>query len=223
MTEANPEDRREFPELDEKYTIIKPLGEGSFAEVRLAVDSETNRYAIKIYSKTKIESKNLKKSIQHEVKLLKLLDHKNIIKIVEYIEGARYCYVVMEYGGPVSLREYLDTTEHGLMQESEAAVIFFELAKALVYLHSKHIYHRDLKLDNIMVGTAGQVKLVDFGLALGVKDNGLINSYCGTPCYMPPEIFSKKKYHPDKADVWSFGICLYRAVVGSFPFKGKLD
>lgn len=188
--------------------------------VKLALDKNKNRVAIKIYSNSKIEAKNLKKNIQQEFNLLKNLDHKNIIKVMELIEGPRHTYVVMEYGGPVSLRDYLDTTEHSTLQEGEAALIFFELAKALVYLHSTHVYHRDLKLDNIMVGTAGQVKLVDFGLAITVKDNGLVNSYCGTPCYMAPEIYSRKKYHPDKSDVWSFGICIYRSVVGCFPFKG---
>jgi serine/threonine protein kinase len=201
---------------------VKTLGEGSFAVVKLALDKNKNRVAIKIYSNSKIESKNLKKNIQLEFQLLKNLDHKNIIKVTELVEGPRHTYVVMEYGGPVSLRDYLDTTEHSTLQEGEAALLFFELAKALVYLHSKHICHRDLKLDNIMVGTAGQVKLVDFGLAITVKENGVISSYCGTPCYMAPEIYSRKKYHPDKSDVWSFGICLYRSVVGSFPFKGSI-
>lgn len=180
-----------------------------------------NKVAIKIYSNIKIEAKNLRKNIQQEFHLLKGLDHKNIVKVIELIEGQRNTFVVMEYGGAVSLRDYLDTTENGTLQEGEAALIYFELVKALVYLHSRHIYHRDIKLDNIMVGTAGQVKLVDFGLAITVKENDVVNSYCGTPCYMSPEIYSRKKYHPDKSDVWSLGICLYRSVVGVFPFKGK--
>ena len=216
----NPEDRIEFPELEGKYTIVKNLGEGSFAVVKLALDKNKNRVAIKIIPNSKIDAKNLRKNIQQEFHLLEMLDHKNVIKVFELIEGSRHTYVVMEYGGPVSLRDYLDTTENSCLQEGEAALIFFELVKALVYLHSMHIYHRDFKLDNIIVGTAGQVKLVDFGLAITVKDNGFVNSYCGTPCYMSPEIYSRQKYHPDKADVWSFGICLFRAVVGGFPFKG---
>ena len=101
---------------------------------------------------------------------MKQLDHKNIVKIFEFIDGVRHSYIVMEYCGPVSLREYLDTTENSCLQENEAVVIFFELAKALVYMHSKNMYHRDLKLDNVMLGIVGLVKLVDFGLAIEVKD-----------------------------------------------------
>jgi serine/threonine protein kinase len=209
---------------------LKTLGEGSSAVVKLAINKDMQRVAIKICNvakpdpnkpEPKVESKSPKRTLQSEMELLKTVDHKNIVKVFEAIEGTHHMYLVMEYCGPVSLREYLDTTEHSLLQESEACLIFSELAKALVYLHSKKIYHRDLKLDNIMIGAAGQVKLVDFGLALSMKDKGQISSYCGTPCYMSPEIFSKKKYYPDKADVWSFGICLYRSLVGCFPFNGS--
>ena len=179
------------------------------------------RYAIKIYSTAKLEAKNLSKTIAKEAELLRKMDHKNIVKLYDYIEGPHNSYLVMEYCGPVSLRMFLDTTENSFIQESEAQLIFSELARALIYLHSENIVHRDIKLDNIMVGACGQVKLVDFGLAMVLKDNSLISSYCGTPCYMAPEIFSRKKYLPEKVDVWSFGVCLYRALVGCFPFRGR--
>ena len=190
--------------------------------MKLAVDAEMNRYAIKIYSTAKIQAKNLSKSIAKEAEMLRKLDHKNIVKVFDFIEGPHNSYLVMEYCGPVSLRTFLDTTEHSFIDENEARLIFSELARALIHLHSQRIVHRDLKLDNIMVAASGQVKLVDFGLALALKDDHPISSYCGTPCYMAPEIFSKKKYQPEKADVWSFGVCLYRAIVGSFPFRGRL-
>jgi serine/threonine protein kinase len=213
----------DYPELAD-YEIVKDLGQGSFGLVKLAINEKGEKVAIKVFENAKVEAKQMKKNLLSEVKLLRLVNHINIVKLIDFIEGARFSYLVMEYAGPLCLRDFLETTERSTLTEAEAVIIFYSVAKSLLFLHSKYIYHRDLKLDNIIVNSQGLVKLIDFGFAVQVKGpDEKLDKYCGTPCYMPPEMLSKKKYSGDKVDVWSFGVALYRAVVGRFPFRGTVE
>ena len=88
----------------------------------------------------------------------------------------------------------------------------------LAYMHSKHICHRDIKLDNLIY-CKGQVKIIDFGFAISSRDK--LKVYCGTPSYMLPEIVTKREYCGMEADVWAAGVSLYIILTGYLPFKGK--
>lgn len=94
------------------------------------------------------------------------------------------------------------------------------MAEALLFLHKKGISHRDIKLGNVLVGDNLKCMLIDFGFATNSGNNKL-TTFCGTPCYMCPEILLKKPYYGHQADVWALGVLLYRMVCGDQPFKGK--
>jgi serine/threonine protein kinase len=200
------------------------LGQGSFAVVKLATKIATGqKYAIKIYDIQKNSAEELKKNLMNEIHLLLHLDHPNIIKLHDWFEGQWFIYLVLEYVGPVSLMEYLEKQPSSQISEEEAAHVFYELAKGIQYLHEQTIFHRDLKLNNILLGSQAEVKLIDFGFSIRLKELKKISAFCGTPSYMSPEILSKQPYLPDKGDSWSFGVCLYRALTGNFPFRGSCE
>lgn len=88
------------------------------------------------------------------------------------------------------------------------------------YMHSKNICHRDIKLENILIDEFMSLKIIDFGFAVCSPPERKLDSFCGTPSYMAPEIIQKKEYFGQPTDVWSAGIVLYILICGRFPFKG---
>ena len=204
------------------YRVCRTLGEGASATVQLVLDTRTNqKYAMKVYTK-KSYYDTMKEHIVNEALLLEKCSHPSIIRLVEWFEGHRKIYLVEEFVGATTLGEYLESkkAESGALDEDEACHIFFEIAQGLLYLHSKGIYHRDVKIHNVIVGPGSEVKLIDLGYAVELPEARLISSFCGTPSYMPPEVVARKPYSPEKADVWSFGVCLFRALCGRLPFSG---
>ena len=177
--------------------------------------------AIKIYEHSVNTTEALKKNMAAEIKLLQSVKHPNIVKLLEWFEGKWFTYLVLEFAGNFTLLDYLQKSEDNKLDEGETVFIFSKIGHALAYLHEKNIAHRDIKLDNIMLGPSGEVKLIDFGFGIKTKKDQKLDTYCGTPSYMAPEILSKSYHDPYSSDVWAFGICLYRTLVGKFPFRGK--
>lgn len=157
-----------------------------------------------------------------EVKMLENLSHPHIVKLHDWFEGKWFVYLVLDYVGPTTLLELVEMSESKTLNEGEASFVLLRVARALAYLHDKNISHRDLKLDNILVGTKGEVKLIDFGFSVKVKHEQRLTTFCGTPSYMAPEVLARSPHLPLKVDVWAFGICMYKVLVGNFPFRGKL-
>ena len=125
----------------------------------------------------------------------------------------------MEKSNSVSLDKYLDSKPEKRISEAEAASILIQMAEALKYLHSLGVSHRDIKLGNVLISDSGKVELIDFGFAT-MSFEAKLTSFCGTPCYMCPEILKKLPYIGYHADIWATGILLYRLVCGTTPFKG---
>ena len=204
------------------YKVCKILGEGASSTVQLVLDTRTNqKYAMKVYTK-KSYNDTMKDHIVNEAKLLEKCSHSSIIKLIEWFEGHRKVYLILEYVGPTTLGEYLESkkSEKGALDEDEACHIFYEIALGLLYLHSKGIFHRDIKIHNVIIGSKSEVKLIDLGYAVELPSSQLITTFCGTPSYMAPEIIARKPYNPEKSDIWSFGICLFRVLCGRMPFTG---
>jgi tRNA A-37 threonylcarbamoyl transferase component Bud32 len=203
-----------------KYKVVKQIGDGASSVVSLVIDRVTQqKYAMKVYDKLQY-SETLRNNLMNEVEILSKCNHPNIIKLIDWFEGSKKIYLILEYVGSATLAKYLDKKLDEMMTEDEAAHVFYELSHAIAYLHKRKIYHRDLKLHNIIIGSEGQVKLIDFGYAIQLTDDSKVATYCGTPSYMSPEVISKTPYNPEKYDIWAFGICLFRALCGYFPFKG---
>lgn len=105
--------------------------------------------------------------------------------------------------------------------EDNARTISRQLIKAIAYIHSLDIVHRDLKIDNILVNRDLKVKLIDFGFSRQLpRENYMLYDFCGTPHYIAPEVIHREGYFGKPADIWSLGIVIYKMTVGTFPFKG---
>jgi serine/threonine protein kinase len=108
----------------------------------------------------------------------------------------------------------------GPIKEPEAKYYIKTIAKTLKYCHDQGVSHRDLKAENILVGKEGRLKLIDFAFAFKGDKDTKVDTFCGTPSYMAPEIFKKAPHCPRKADIWALGILAYRLVIGELPFIG---
>jgi len=126
----------------------------------------------------------------------------------------------MEYIGKVSLQSYLKSRITRRLEENEAKKVFVGICRGISYCHSKSIVHRDIKLDNILLDNDCNVKIIDFGFSICVSADKKLSIFCGTPCYMAPEIVSKLQYYGPPTDVWALGIVLYALLCGKFPFRG---
>lgn len=110
----------------------------------------------------------------------------------------------------------------GPLKESEAREYIRTIAKTLKYCHEQGVSHRDLKAENVLIGKEGRLKLIDFAFAFKGERGLKVDTYCGTPSYMAPEIFKKSPHCPRKADIWALGILAYKLMVGELPFVGNL-
>ncbi|CAM2701408.1 unnamed protein product [Rotaria socialis] len=202
-----------------KYRFIKTIGKGNFAKVKLAKHIPTGReVAIKIIDKTQLNPTSLQKLFR-EVKIMKGLDHPNIVKLFEVIETEKTLYLVMEYASGGEVFDYL--VAHGRMKEKEARAKFRQIVSAVQYLHQKHIVHRDLKAENLLLDSELNIKIADFGFSNEFTPGNKLDTFCGSPPYAAPELFQGKKYDGPEVDVWSLGVILYTLVSGSLPFDGQ--
>lgn len=127
----------------------------------------------------------------------------------------------MEYVKGVSLLSFLKSKPNRKIDEIDCKYIFTQIMWGIDYLHSKNVYHRDIKLENIIIDENNNIKIIDFGFGASEPKTKLLSFFCGTPSYMPPEIVLKKDYLGSQADIWSIGILLFTLLCGSFPFRGR--
>jgi MAP/microtubule affinity-regulating kinase/serine/threonine-protein kinase NIM1 len=210
-----------------KYEIGQELGKGAYAKVKLAINKITKeKFAIKIYEKEKLNSNSKKSCVFKEIQILRKLNHKNIAKLIEVISTEKQILIVQELIEGISLREYYNNeirNQKGISihKESIFKKIFYQIFSAMDYIHKKNIAHRDIKLENILLKSNYEIKIIDFGFGMLNPEKKLQKFFCGTPNYMPPEIAEKKPYVGQLADMWSLGILVYKIFCADFPFKGK--
>ena len=209
------------------YTLKNKIGEGAFSIVTKAINNHSKEeVAIKTIDNNKLKKKNIFHIIKNEIKILKKLNNKHIIKLKDIVQNKNYTHLIFNLIQGSTLTKFLSSQKNKKLTETKAIRIFKKILQGVNYLHSQNIYHRDLKLDNIMVASSLQnseieeIFIIDFGFAILNKSNGYIDSICGTPRYMAPEIFDKK-YRGSCVDVWALGVIFYRLLTGVFPFKKK--
>ncbi|KAG4100259.1 Pkinase-domain-containing protein [Neocallimastix lanati (nom. inval.)] len=201
------------------YVFQKTVGEGNFAKVKLAKHKLTGvEVAIKIIDKTRIDEKKLGK-LYREVKIMKFLNHPNIVKLFEVIETKNTLFLVMEYSSGGELYDYL--VVHGRMKEKEARVKFRQILSAVNYCHNKRVIHRDLKAENLLLDANFDIKIADFGFSNYYDPESKLDTFCGSPPYAAPELFQGKRYTGPEVDIWSLGVILYVLTTGCLPFDGK--
>ncbi|XP_057672060.1 MAP/microtubule affinity-regulating kinase 3-like isoform X29 [Diorhabda carinulata] len=202
-----------------KYKLLKTIGKGNFAKVKLAKHVPTGKeVAIKIIDKTQLTPGSLQKLFR-EVRIMKMLDHPNIVKLFQVIETEKTLYLVMEYASGGEVFDYL--VLHGRMKEKEARAKFRQIVSAVQYCHQKRIIHRDLKAENLLLDSEMNIKIADFGFSNEFTPGNKLDTFCGSPPYAAPELFQGKKYDGPEVDVWSLGVILYTLVSGSLPFDGS--
>ncbi|KAJ8627242.1 hypothetical protein MRB53_020549 [Persea americana] len=204
-----------------KYELGRTLGEGTFAKVKFARNSETGEnVAIKIIDKEKLLKHKMIEQIKREISTMKLIKHPNVIQMHEVMASKTKIYIVMEFVTGGELYEKIAT--QGRLKEDEARKYFQQLINAVDYCHSRGVFHRDLKPENLLLDTSGVLKVSDFGLSAlpeQVRGNGMLYTTCGTPNYVAPEVINNKGYDGAKADLWSCGVILYVLMAGYLPFE----
>uniref|UniRef100_A0A673CI36 non-specific serine/threonine protein kinase n=1 Tax=Sphaeramia orbicularis TaxID=375764 RepID=A0A673CI36_9TELE len=198
------------------YRLLKTIGKGNFAKVKLARHILTGR---EVRHSNTLTQEFIKTELFREVRIMKILNHPNIVKLFEVIETERTLYLVMEYASGGEVFDYL--VAHGRMKEKEARAKFRQIVSAVQYCHQKHIVHRDLKAENLLLDADMNIKIADFGFSNEFTLGNKLDTFCGSPPYAAPELFQGKKYDGPEVDVWSLGVILYTLVSGSLPFDGQ--
>ncbi|XP_037483437.1 CBL-interacting protein kinase 31-like isoform X2 [Triticum dicoccoides] len=235
-----------------KYELGRTIGEGTFAKVRFAKDTESgDPVAIKILDKAKVQKHGLVEQIRREICTMKLIQHPNVVRLHEVMGSKARIFIVLEYVTGGELHDII--AARGSLKEDEARRYFQQLINAVDYCHSRGVYHRDLKvhrqplnplvpiyvsglakhetdkwmfyvcqLENLLLDTAGNLKVSDFGLSAiseQAKADGLLHTTCGTPNYVAPEVIEDKGYNGALADLWSCGVILFVMLAGYLPFE----
>jgi serine/threonine protein kinase len=217
------------PERIGKYYVVHEVGRGSTGTVYLSHDPFYGRdVAIKLYHATganDAESRNARRMFMGEAHMIGKLQHPNIVPIYDAGEEEGRRYVVTEHiHGARTLSAYCRSGS--LLPVEQVVQIVFKVAKALHYAHSRGVVHRDVKPSNILLTQDGDVRIVDFGIAL-VSDSEVsrLEGVAGSPAYMSPE---QVQGHPldARSDLYSLGAVMYEMLCGQRPFRagalGKL-
>ncbi|ESQ30749.1 hypothetical protein EUTSA_v10011509mg [Eutrema salsugineum] len=203
-----------------KYELGKTLGEGNSAKVKFARDIFSGQsFAVKIIDKSRITRLNVSFQIKREIRTLKVLKHPNIVRIHEVLASKTKIYMVLECvtGGDLFDR----IVSKGKLSETEGRKLFQQLIDGISYCHNKGVFHRDLKLENVLLDAKGHIKITDFGLSAlpqHLREDGLLHTTCGSPNYVAPEVLANKGYDGAASDIWSCGVILYVILTGCLPF-----
>ncbi|KAL6983092.1 CBL-interacting serine/threonine-protein kinase 8 [Sarracenia purpurea var. burkii] len=201
-----------------KYEVGRTIGEGTFAKVKFAQNTETGEsVAMKILDRSTILKHKMVDQIKREISIMKLVRHPNVVRLHEVLASRTKIYIILEF---ITGGELFDKIVHrGRLSEAESRRYFQQLIDGVDYCHSKGVYHRDLKPENLLLDSQGYLKISDFGLsALPGEGVSLLRTTCGTPNYVAPEVLGHKGYDGAVADVWSCGVILYVLMAGYLPF-----
>jgi len=206
--------------INERYEIVKSIGEGGMANVYLAQDSILDRQvAVKVLRGDLSADDKFIRRFQREAQSVSNLSHPNIVEVYDVGEEDGNHYIVMEYIKGVTLKQLLKKRE--TLTITEVIDIMTQLTDGISHAHESYIIHRDIKPQNIMIEDNGLIKITDFGIAMALNATQLTqtNSVMGSVHYLPPEQASGKGATV-KSDIYSLGILMYELLTGNVPFKG---
>ena len=202
------------------FSNISKIGNGSYGAVYSAVHSKMElEVAIKMVDKITLVTEVARKSFQHERTINMSVDHPFIAQFYRELNDPNATYLVMEFADGGCVLDH--ARARGRFSEQQLQKFLCELLSVLNYLHTdKHIIHRDLKLENILLDDSGNIRVIDFGLSGEITDEcPSLNEQCGTFLYMAPEVL-KRRHYSYPVDLWSVGVNAYALVEGCFPFTG---
>ena len=207
--------------LNDRYEILKTIGEGGMANVYLAKDVILDRnVAIKVLRGDLANDEKFVRRFQREALSASSLSHPNIVEMYDVGEDDGQYYIVMEYVDGKTLKQVLK--QRGHLSITEVVDIMLQLTDGLAHAHDAYIIHRDIKPQNIMILSNGMIKITDFGVATALNSTQLTqtNSVMGTVHYLPPEQ-ANGKGSTVRSDIYSMGIMMYELLTGLVPYKGE--
>ena len=204
-----------------KYYKGRLLGKGGFAKCYEFTCSENKKiFAAKVVAKSGLVKSRAKQKLISEIKIHKSLHHPQIVAFEHYFEDTENVYILLEMCHNQTLNELLKRRKR--LTEIEVQCYIVQLIKALKYLHSHRVIHRDLKLGNLFLTDKMELKVGDFGLATKLDFEGeRKRTVCGTPNYIAPEILDGKTGHSYEVDIWSLGVIIYTLIIGKPPFETR--
>ncbi len=206
--------------INDRYQIIKTLGEGGMANVYLANDIILDRnVAVKVLRGDLANDEKFVRRFQREALSASSLSHPNIVEMYDVGDDDGQYYIVMEYVDGKTLKQVLK--QRGHLSVTEVVDIMLQVTDGLAHAHDSYIIHRDIKPQNIMILSNGMIKITDFGVATALNSTQLTqtNSVMGTVHYLPPEQ-ANGKGSTIRSDIYSMGIMMYELLTGLVPYKG---
>lgn len=206
--------------INDRYEIVKSIGEGGMANVYLANDTILDRkVAVKVLRGDLSSDDKFIRRFQREALSVSNLSHPNIVEVYDVGEEDGQHYIVMEYIEGKTLKQLLKKRDS--LTLTEVIDIMTQLTDGIAHAHESYIIHRDIKPQNIMIQDDGRIKITDFGIAMALNATQLTqtNSVMGSVHYLPPEQASGKGTTV-KSDIYSMGILMYELLTGTVPFKG---
>lgn len=210
------------------YVLGSTLGEGEFGKVKLGWRKDgalPSQVAIKLIKRESIQKdSDSENKIHREINSLKLLNHPNIVNLVEVMKSGKYIGIVLEYASGGELFDYI--LQHKYLKENVAKKLFAQLVSGVDHMHAKGLVHRDLKLENLLLDKHKNVIISDFGFVNSYNRgrSDLMKTSCGSPCYAAPElVLTQSPYAGRKVDIWLLGVILYAMLSGYLPFDDDPD
>lgn len=204
--------------IADRYEIIGKIGTGGMSDVYKAKDHILGRnVAIKVLKQEFSEDVNFVTKFRSEAQSAAGLEHPNIVNIYDVGSENGMYFIVMEYVEGITLKTYIE--KKGQLSYKEAVSIAIQVGRGIEAAHNKHIVHRDIKPQNIIISTEGKVKVTDFGIARAANNHTLHSDVMGSVHYTSPEQ-ARNGFVDGKSDIYSLGIVMYEMVTGRVPFDG---
>ena len=209
---------RECIESDFELIGKKPIGNGGFGKVWKVIHINSKKeYCIKTINKRDIIEQKLINQLNKEISIMYEINHPHSIKLINHFEDENTIYMIMEYASNGNLYSYMKKNK---LNNEMISQFLRDIISIIKYLHSLNIIHRDIKPENLLLDNNLRIKLCDYGWATHLKNNEQINTYCGTPDYVAPEIL-KKEFYDYKIDIWSIGVLLFEMLFNYSPFTAN--
>jgi len=203
-------------EVDNRYSLIRPIGHGAYGVVISAQDAHTNnKVAIKKISRAFDDPVDAKR-ILREIKLMKLFSHENVIRVLDIVPPPPSCE---EFDDIYIVQDLMETDLHRIIYSKQSLTInhiqyfIYQVLRGLKYIHSANVMHRDLKPSNLLLNSNCDLKICDFGLARVAEETGDQTEYVVTRWYRAPEIMLACQDYSNSIDIWSVG-CIFAELLG---------
>ncbi len=204
--------------IGERYEIIEKIGTGGMSDVYRAKDHKLNRMvAVKVLKQEFSENANFVSKFKVEAQAAAGLMHPNVVNVYDVGEESGINYIVMELVEGITLKKYIE--KKARLSVRETTSIAMQIALGIEAAHNKHIIHRDIKPQNVIISNEGKVEVTDFGIAKAATSNTITSNVMGSVHYTSPEQ-ARGGYSDEKSDIYSLGITMFEMLTGRVPFNG---